>query len=205
MLSAVTILDWDDTLFPSTNKSDHDLSLLEPVICNLVENLKQRSLTVIVTNSQTGWINLCLEQHGWESLRQILVRVPIFSARDWWEKDSPDPTEWKKRAFESLLNQIPTVQLISIGDSESEHEALKHSVRMKHIRGKCVRMLERPTVEQMRYQCAIITDSLDWLYHAPHDVDYHFTIQDNQVKEIRRDELALSVKPGNKYLGMVES
>ena len=68
------IFDWDDTLLPSSwiTESNHrldqelqvdddtkvQLSLLEASVCRLLDIVTQHGTCIIVTNAETGWVEL---------------------------------------------------------------------------------------------------------------------------------------------------
>lgn len=125
------ILDWDDSLFPSTwllelrgeldNQALTLISKVELAVLKLFSALRQNQWTqlVIVTNARCGWVEFCA-QTFMPSLYELLnaMNIPIHSARDCYPTGSsnplsknranletPDfnPDKWKIRMFEVLL------------------------------------------------------------------------------------------------------
>lgn len=149
-LTNIFIIDWDDTLFPTTwvNKNSIDMSKshtiqeykvyfleLDKTISGLLESLNQVGDVWIVTNANINWIKTCLM--GLEQTRKSIIsnKIRIVSARDSYSSNSSSPTEWKILTFqdilEDIINKISSrikpntfVNIISIGDAMYEYMAL---------------------------------------------------------------------------------
>lgn len=149
-LTNIFIIDWDDTLFPTTwvNKNSIDISKshiiqeykvyfleLDKTISVLLESLNQVGDIWIVTNANINWIKTCLM--GLEQTRKTIIsnKIRIVSARDSYSLNSSSPTEWKILTFQDILEDIINkisdrikpntfVNIISIGDAMYEYMAL---------------------------------------------------------------------------------
>lgn len=149
-LTNIFIIDWDDTLFPTTwvNKNSIDMSKsqiiqeykvyfleLDKTISGLLESLNQMGDIWIVTNANINWIKTCLI--SLEQTRKTIIsnKIRIVSARDSYSSNSSSPTEWKILTFqdilEDIINKISSrikpntfVNIISIGDAMYEYVAL---------------------------------------------------------------------------------
>lgn len=149
-LTNIFIIDWDDTLFPTTwvNKNSIDMGKshtiqeykvyfleLDKTISGLLESLNQVGDVWIVTNANINWIKTCLM--GLEQTRKTIIsnKIRIVSARDSYSSNSSSPTEWKILTFqdilEDIINKISSkikpntfVNIISIGDAMYEYMAL---------------------------------------------------------------------------------
>ena len=149
-LTNIFIIDWDDTLYPTTwiNKNSIDVTKsnllqeyriyfleLDKTISTLLESLNQIGDIWIVTNANLGWIKSCLM--GLELTRQIIIKkgIRIVSARDSYSSNSSSPTEWKILTFQDIMEDIINkinkrlkpntyVNIISIGDAMYEYMAL---------------------------------------------------------------------------------
>jgi len=142
----IIIVDWDDTLCPSSFVKKHGLKLFDPHVPNhfkpvlekvakasraVLEKASELGKVVIVTNAEEGWIDLSCKQ--WlPSLRQTLDKFTIVSARSTWEpRGISSPAGWKARTFNTMINQFYSRYLhqswknvLSIGDSPHEMQAL---------------------------------------------------------------------------------
>jgi len=173
------LLDWDDTLFPTSftlrsmgsgMKSSDDLDVKD------VELLQQLQSTVllllvdfiqlfgsdniaIVTNATQNWVN-CESSRLYRGLFgavTVLLRqnsIPVISATDCYGSK-------KSLAFMSVLRPKKAIsQVISVGDSKDEYEAV-HSVcsvfrspsegspRKRQIHYYRCKLMERPSLKQM--------------------------------------------------------
>jgi hypothetical protein len=150
ILKTITILDWDDSVFPTfwTNKNMINLNNVESIneyklyfieldntISNFLITLKKYSEIYIVTNANIKWIKSCL--NVLVNTRKVIMdnNIRIVSARDIYSKTLSSPTDWKINTFRDILNNIITDQsiksecntvlnIISIGDAEYEYIAL---------------------------------------------------------------------------------
>ena len=149
-LTNIFIIDWDDTLFPTTwvNKNSMDVTKthtiqeykvyfleLDRTISGLLESLNQDGDIWIVTNANIGWIKSCLIFLGRTRETIISNKIRIVSARDSYSSNSSSPTEWKILTFQDILEDIINkiskkikpntfVNIISIGDAMYEYMAL---------------------------------------------------------------------------------
>lgn len=126
MSSKLLILDYDDTIFCSSWVTSmkkifgSDMTTLQPsftnlemAICKLLDTAQQFGYrTYIVTNSETGWVELSAGRYIPSILNKFTeVNVPVISARSQYEQihgksPSPDISEiisWKKEAIVNLL------------------------------------------------------------------------------------------------------
>jgi len=196
---AVTLilLDWDDTINPSSlvtslgfridetselpEALQEELVALEEIAINLLEICSTRGHVVIVTNAETGWVELSGKRFVPRVLECLQrLQLPIISARSTYEARYPgSPADWKTAAFiEQVAHAAelaPSVELMSIGDSLHEREAA-HQVGARFADGdvasvKTVKMVERPTVEQLRRQLSLNSTNLNDMLDEPHSFD----------------------------------
>jgi hypothetical protein len=149
-LTNLFIIDWDDTLFPTSwvNKNSIDLNKkdlsdeykiyfleLDKTISLFLEKLDVIGDIFIVTNASINWIKLCLLNLN--LTRKIIIdnNIRIVSARDSYSKENNSPTEWKIFTFQDILEDIiekinknlkpnTIINIISIGDAVYEYIAL---------------------------------------------------------------------------------
>jgi len=178
----VIIFDWDDTLLSSTFLSSHGLRLdssqqqiqkhsvalkeLEQSIITILEYAMNFGSVHIVTNAETGWIQLSTQKFIPGCL-YILQYINIISARSTYENRYPDsPLKWKYYAFQDklsyLLSQYKKYKnIISFGDSHVEREAIRSVCRgYTNIKCKSIKFTERPTIEQLKRQLELIKKHL---------------------------------------------
>jgi len=149
-LTNLFIIDWDDTLFPTTwfNKNNIDFNNknllleyklyfieLDKTINMLLESLNQIGDIFIVTNASINWIKSCLV--NLDSSRKTIIKnnIRIVSARDSYSKYNNSPTEWKILTFQDIVENIiekinhnikpnTIINIISVGDAMYEYIAL---------------------------------------------------------------------------------
>lgn len=190
------ILDWDDTICPSTYLASlglrvddagslplalqKQLSQLEEAVINIVKEALRFGKVVVITNAEAGWVEL--------SGKRFLPRVVSFltthdikivSARTSFESDFPDaPSSWKMAAFsQEVAVMFPNedeLNVLVLGDSMSERDAAHAlSTRLPNSRVKTVKFVERPSIDQLMRQVQLVAQSLPDLatYASSFDVD----------------------------------
>jgi hypothetical protein len=146
----VVILDWDDTLFPSTylaiNQYLEDLTKvikiesemkkfkrLEEYLLELFSKLLIIGDVYIVTNSDAGWVELSCSMF-YPLLLPLISKIKIISGKTKFELTYPKQlVKWKELAFEEctlniLYNINVNKNFIIVGDSETEHQAVKNLI-----------------------------------------------------------------------------
>jgi len=143
--TTLIILDWDDTLFPTSwiNKngieflSEQNKKILynkffyklDNNLYNLLVKLIKCGKVIIITNALLNWIDMTLTilPKTSELLKNKNI-IKIISARGDFSHYTNDMTEWKKLAFERELKNVQKLDqinnIISIGDAEYEYNAL---------------------------------------------------------------------------------
>jgi len=133
------ILDWDDTLFPTTWITTNEINLRNNIetdkykqyfsqvdldLNNLLIKLTQCGTVIIVTNALLTWIKLSTTILPRTS--KILEKIKVISARGDFQSKSANPMDWKKFAFESIVQTMGKKinNIVSVGDAEYEYNAL---------------------------------------------------------------------------------
>eukprot|EP00753_Platysulcus_tardus_P009942 PLAT2457.2.p2 GENE.PLAT2457.2~~PLAT2457.2.p2 ORF type:complete len:361 (-),score=179.70 PLAT2457.2:120-1202(-) len=197
----VLIFDWDDTLLPSSwlaasglrldtpaelpEEAVDALAVLEDVVIRLLTAAHAVGRVVIITNAESGWVELSAHRF-FPSLARMLSSIPVISARSTFEGEYPDaPTEWKAAAFQheiAVLSPRPggaLTQVISMGDSTHEREALATvGIAHPHIATKSVKFVERPTVDQLSRQLLLMSSCLQDICAHDGNLDLMLTLQD---------------------------
>jgi hypothetical protein len=188
-VETLIIFDWDDTLLPSSWLKDN--MLLDSDICpsseqqvqlenmadcarSTLQTAVQIGKVVVVTNAQEGWIEMSCTKFM-PSLASLLKTVDIVSAQSHYRKFSEDPAEWKRLAFAEEVDilygkcsDVPQ-NIISVGDSTHELFALKCVTEEPNCYGKSIKLLQKPTLEQLIEQHDVVASTL--LEVAEHNGD----------------------------------
>ena len=149
-LTNIFIIDWDDTLFPTTwinnnsidinnekTKNEYRLYFLEldKIISNLIITFNKIGDIYIVTNANLKWIKTCLNLLEKTTYEIIRNNIRIVSARDTYSLIKSSPLEWKIFTFQDIVEEIlysiydklkplTYMNIISIGDAPYEYNAL---------------------------------------------------------------------------------
>ena len=181
------ILDWDDTLFPTTWVTTNDINIkninnnqntilsyfkqVDIELERLLKVLLKCGHVAIITNAMLNWINI--SSNILPKTSNILANgdnnydIEIISARGVYQQYSKDPMDWKKMAFEEILknNKSRKVNnIISIGDAEYEYKALINlyedckSAKIYKLL-KSVRFVKYPTNHVLLDQIRVIQDA----------------------------------------------
>jgi hypothetical protein len=198
------IFDWDDTLFPTTwlreqglleeeavitPEQDARLEALADLAALTLETAKRRGGVAIVTNAEQGWVEMSCEAIM-PSLQPHLAGVRIVSARSRHEKHGLfAPTTWKCLAFEELVAEFYGVfdqsdvalrrNIVSIGDSEYEMEALKWVATGTDCHAKCLKLMHQPCLEQLIEQQEQLAGFVDDVVDHDGNFDYEIGVEDS--------------------------
>lgn len=149
--STVTVLDWDDTLMPSTWLKEQGLTWtaladkfgitkemvdaceeVAPHVERVIKKGQEYGKVFIITNGAHGWVEKSCELFM-PSIRNLILSLPIISAADLYRYFSKDPISWKRMTFRrDLLDRafggMPRAKrvVISIGDGYAEQEAARN-------------------------------------------------------------------------------
>ena len=149
--STVTVLDWDDTLMPSTwlkgqgltsaaladkfGMTKEMVSACEEVAVHVervIKKAQEYGKVFIITNGVQGWVEKSCEMFM-PSIRNLVLSLPIISAAGLYRYFSKDPILWKRMTFRrELLDRafggMPRAGrvVISIGDGCAEQEAARY-------------------------------------------------------------------------------
>ena len=170
----------DGPLPPRSLQADLD-ELADSVVETLIE-AQQYGTCVIVTNAETGWIDLTARRFL-PSLEREIRGIRQISARSLFEPlGVRTPFEWKERAFEMVIHQFysnmpdNTVRhVISLGDSAHERDALlkvcgSYECAVK-TRCKSLKFMERPDLEHLKKQHSLIRQCMAQIASHPEPLD----------------------------------
>jgi hypothetical protein len=206
------MFDWDDTLLASSYLAalgyrldsveiasaevDAQLRALEQTVCNLITLALQYGTVNIVTNAETGWVQLSAQKFM-PLVVPMLSKVNVISARSTYEPQHPEqPLKWKYYAFHERLSTMfgssssgpytsswsssgveVTKNVVSFGDSHVEREAIRAVTRgVAGCRTKSVKFAERPTPEQLRRQLELVSNCFHYIHNHDADLDLQLTV-----------------------------
>jgi len=182
------IFDWDDTISPSTylsNKTDldnvtkYELQLLEDIVVSLLLIAIRHGTVYIVTNASTEWVISSGSKYLPRVINLIQESIPIISARDRYEKSLP-PIQWKPTTFRDIIKQTSPKSIISIGDSQDERLAM---IRLKgQTQTKIIKLIDKPTINQIRYELRVIIKNFCWLHNQISDLDFSLVPSPPEIK-----------------------
>jgi hypothetical protein len=163
------ILDWDDTLFPTSwvtkngidiiNNNSRDRYIehfksLDRTLNSFLRNISKHGKVIIVTNALKDWVKL--SSIVIPQTYHVLKNINIVSARSLFSDKTKNIMEWKKSAFQLVIDEEfknkRLMNIISIGDAEYEHQAL---VSLTHTNFdkikflKSFRLIKDPTYDQL--------------------------------------------------------
>jgi hypothetical protein len=188
------IFDWDDTLLPTSFLTRRGLRLDGPsvsvdtmlVLERYADSVRKTLISaamygkvVIVTNAESGWINLTVDKFM-PSISSLVLSFPIVSARSTFEPlGLKSPFLWKERAFDLVVRTHyqgakPSTcrNVISFGDSLHEREAvLKVCLNAPDTWCKSLMFIERPDVDQLSRQHTLIQECLSQIVDHPGHLD----------------------------------
>lgn len=191
------ILDWDDTLFPTTwlvknniNLTDDNVqnqyivffSRLDLILSQVLLKLTKYGQVVIVTNAASKWI-LVSSNLLPNTQKLIKEKLLVISAREFYQEKYPDQMIlWKKLIFKQLVSSYfldnLSQNIISIGDADYEFYALidlydEQSIIKKRLL-KTVRFLKEPSFEDLIDQLDVLNNSLHKLLICNKHMDLKF-------------------------------
>jgi hypothetical protein len=198
---SLIILDWDDTLLPTTwlhaqGLLEDDVALtveqglqlqaLAGLVAATLDAAQRRGVVCIVTNAEPGWVeDSC--QAFMPSLLPRLQGVRIVSARGDHEKHGLYmPTMWKCLAFEGVVRDFYQSaghdagrhSLVSLGDSEYEMQALWWVSSGAEGHAKTLKFACRPDLERLREQHELAVSIIDDLIDHDGSLDYEVGVSD---------------------------
>lgn len=183
--NSIIIFDWDDTLlctsFITPNgiyKDDSELcekdkemiSQLEISVSKLLSLCIERGDVFIITNAAPGWIEYSAEKY-YPSIKEILKKVNIISARGEYEKEFPgDSRMWKIQAFLNMQKNFDScliTNIICFGDSFIEMEAAQIlASKFSKAFIKSIKFRENPKPDELHRQICLVYDQFLSIYSS---------------------------------------
>jgi hypothetical protein len=195
---SLIILDWDDTLFPTSwiNKNKIDLtnetqqqkhivffSKLDSILYDLFSKITKSATVIIVTNAVVRWILLSSVMIP-NTQKLLRDHVTVLSARDIYQSKYPnDMHVWKKALFQNIVQEhfdkYPYQNIISIGDAEYEFIALTDLYHHQHVKNgrllKSIRFVRDPSFKSILDQLNVLNNSIHNILSSGRHMDLQFT------------------------------
>lgn len=173
MSRGVIILDWDDTLFPTswtirnsidisdeTKQYDYRMifSRLDSVLHLLLLNLTRSYKVIIITNATEKWIRTSklILPHSYKLIDRS---IDIYSARDLYSQTEVSPNDWKIEVFNDIMDK-KYKNILSVGDAEYEVRALANLYNKYKIMGKTLRFIDNPSYKQIIEQLELFQENV---------------------------------------------
>jgi hypothetical protein len=195
--NTLIILDWDNTLFPTTWVVRNNINLndieskekhtsyflhLDNILSKLLHFLTKHGKVVIVTNAMPVWVKI--SSSVLEKTTKVLKNIKVVSARKSYQPHFQNMMEWKKRAFkDEVANELQTnntIHIISIGDAEYEYQALidlhKWEGSQKNKILKSIKFLEEPTHDTLIDQLEVLHKAFPKVHETNKHLDLKFKI-----------------------------
>eukprot|EP00440_Ansanella_granifera_P038470 gb/GFBE01041745.1/.p1 GENE.gb/GFBE01041745.1/~~gb/GFBE01041745.1/.p1 ORF type:complete len:269 (+),score=59.66 gb/GFBE01041745.1/:1-807(+) len=176
------IFDWDDTLLcttaldarpPQVAPSKQELDALAAEAVKVLSLAKTLGTVMIITNAMEGWVQQSCRKYL-PKLAECIKDVDIVSARDKFENRFPhDPTKWKVEAFCEVKENSQTIaNLVAVGDSSAEMEALHAMAKLYHISyTKTLKFKARPRCSELAQELQVVGAKLDTIVTSVRNYD----------------------------------
>lgn len=192
--STLIILDWDDTLFPTSWTMTQNIDLSNPLmrrrymkyfeelddkLSHLLKMMYNYGDIMIITNAMPEWIELSASILPKTSI--LLNVIEVISARALYQNHH-NMQKWKKNAFRDIV--IKKIEknryynnILSIGDAEYEHNALVALYNlnaMPHKYLKSIKFVKSPNHHTLLQQFIEIERNLKDICKTPRHLDLEF-------------------------------
>ena len=181
-LMNIFIIDWDDTLFPTSwvkkykikDYEKYNLYFLEldKTVKTLLEKIYKMGNIYIVSNATITWIKKGL--NNLQLTKEFIEKndIEIISARDIYSNKNIIPNEWKKNIFKNIIDMCINenneydknntyLNIMSLGDADFEYIALVklhnylNNIKYDNYFLKNIRFIENPTFNSLIEQIEI--------------------------------------------------
>lgn len=191
ILKTLIILDWDNTLYPSSAIDENILSYLDiekidKVIYKLLSHLLTFGNVIIITNATKNWVFKCLE--NLKFTKQLMEKIYVISARDLlYGYNEVKHDLWKVAVFEYIIKTYyeHTNNIISIGDDIYEYKALVN-IAKKTIKEdiktdkkfKTIKMFKYPELQLFIKELNLIREKFYKIYETNKNMDLVINVAD---------------------------
>jgi hypothetical protein len=199
MEQPLIILDWDDTVIPTSHLSENHCELEElAAFAEETENFLRTCLklgqVVLCTNAEFWWP----QSSAWTyfpSLCELLGSIPVISAQaEFAPLGYTNPFDWKRLAFEQIVTNYQATNVLSIGDAWYERAAVILACRNlaqtlgQPVCCKSVKFLDVPTLATLTKQQSAMPGMLPRILQHPGCLDIFLPAPD-QMHQLLQDSL----------------
>lgn len=191
------ILDWDDTLFPTTWASKNRINLLDNssreqyvvhfqdldrALTKFLKTISKYGKIVIVTHAMPNWIKI--SSIVIPQTNNLIKNIDVVSARGLFAETTSNRMDWKKMAFQLVIKKEfkkkPVMNVISIGDAEYEHNALvaltqTNFDKIKYL--KSFKLLTDPHYDLIIDQLSVLDTSIHHLWNLHTQICKTFKVE----------------------------
>lgn len=194
--NTLIILDWDDTLYPTSWAVSKEIDLtcpdsryeylehfkkLDIKLSKLLSKIKELGMVVIITNAMPDWIKLTLSILP--KTKDTLYDIEIISARKRYQKKT-NVDKWKIKTFIDLVDEKSKIKMfsniLSLGDSKYEHKALINLFKYDKIPNKylkSIKFIKSSDYEIILDQIDIINDNIEKICMSKRHLDLDFDLE----------------------------
>lgn len=155
--NTLIIIDWDDTLYPTSWVVENSIDLTDPKtrfkyskhfdlldnnLSSVLKQVLELGEVIIITNALSEWIEL--SSSVLPKTKKCLKYISVVSARARYQNSSK-MTEWKKLTFVDEINKRSHkkyTNILSLGDAEFEHIALINLHTLKTVPHKYLKSIK---------------------------------------------------------------
>ena len=191
--NTIIILDWDDTLYPTSwsinnnidltsprdrNKYMDYFNLLDKNISSVLKHMRGLGHVIIITNAMPEWVELSASVLP-KTARQ-LTKINVISARKCYQ-NKVKMGDWKKYTFmaelKKRLEDNSYNNILSLGDAEYEHKALVslfHWDKLPHKYLKSIKFIKTCDYNIVIKQIKLIKENISEICKQPRHMDLTF-------------------------------
>lgn len=191
--NSLIIIDWDDTLYPTTWIMDNGIDLTDPRarskymthfeyldehLSSALRHMITLGEVVIITNAMPEWIELSVSVLP--KTKKCLKNIDVISARQRYQ-NKIKMNDWKKFTFlEELLKRSKDQKyqnIMSLGDAEYEYNALINLYNLDmlpHKYLKSIKFIKSTEYNTLVEQIIMIHQNITTICKAPRHIDMLF-------------------------------
>lgn len=188
--NTLIIIDWDDTLYPTSWIKNNDVAKnarkmekLDGLIARFLKDASGYGLVIIITNATYMWVNNTLKTLPLTNKVFDDYNIEIISARENYMDITNQIAQWKEYAFRDVvvnnLARHTTQHIISIGDAHYEYDALVNLCNWNtHVHKilKTVKCTSSPSLNVMMDQLSCMISASDNIFANFSFMDIHFEL-----------------------------
>jgi len=188
--NTVIVLDWDDTLFPTSWVINNKIDLTDPnnriiyykffnkldnILYDLLSNMSTFGKVIIITNAMIKWIDL--SSSVLSKTQELLKKIKIVSARENYNKIT-SIKNWKKNTFSDEIGDN-FINIISMGDAYYEYHAIINLYKKEEFHDnkyfKTVQFIRNPESDVLIEELELINNNLSEICNIVDHLDLDFS------------------------------